>query len=107
MNHGSYSPFLPSNSNAAHQPRFGFSLLFLVNRVDPRDNRLMAGVKRWIGNQAPSQSEVMRKSMRSTNMDTRSQAYNKAEIHTQATGILASQLLNPKVPQEELLEYHR
>lgn len=71
------------------------------------ENRLMAGVRRWIGHQAPSQSDVMRKSMQSTNMDARSQAYNKAETHIQTTEVVASQLLNPKVPQEELLEYHR
>jgi len=67
----------------------------------------MAGVRRWIGNQAPSNSDVVRKSMNSTNMDAGSQAHNKAETHTQTTGVLASQLLNPQVPQEELLEYHR
>lgn len=67
----------------------------------------MAGVRRWIGNQAPSQTDVMRKSMQSTNLDARSQVYHKAETHTQTTGVLASQLLDPKVPQEELLEYHR
>jgi len=41
------------------------------------------------------------------NMGARSQAQNKAEVHTQTTEELASQLLDPQVPQEELLEYHR
>ena len=70
-------------------------------------NRLMAGVRRWIGNQAPPHSDIARKSMHATNIAARSQSHNKAETHTQTTGVLASQLLNPQVPQEELLEYHR
>lgn len=70
-------------------------------------NRLMAGVRRWIGNPAPSLNDTMRKSMHSKKIDARSQPYSKTEIHTQPTGALASQLLNPKVPAEELLEYHR
>ncbi|KAI9571915.1 SacI homology domain-containing protein [Boletus coccyginus] len=89
INIGGYSPFLPSSSNVLHQPR------------------LMAGVRRWIGNQAPFNNDVVRKSMNSTNMDTESQTHNKAETYTQTTGVLASQLLNPQVSQEELLEYHR
>jgi hypothetical protein len=89
MNGGGYSPFLLSNPNTVHQPR------------------LMAGVRRWIGNQAQSHSDIVIKSMHTTNMDARSQSHNKAETHTQTTGVLASQLLNPQVPQEELLEYHR
>jgi hypothetical protein len=67
----------------------------------------MAGVRRWIGNQAQSHSDIVIKSMHTTNMDARSQSHNKSETHTQTTGVLASQLLNPQVPQEELLEYHR
>ena len=45
--------------------------------------------------------------MHTINMDARTQSHNKAETHAQTTGLLASQLLNPQVPQEELLEYHR
>lgn len=70
-------------------------------------NRLMAGVRRWIGNQTPSHSDILRKSTHATSMDARSQAHNKAETHTPSTDVLASQLLNPQVAQEELLEYHR
>lgn len=70
-------------------------------------DRLMAGVRRWIGNPAPSQGDTMRKSTHPTKMDARSQPYSKTEIHTQSTGALVSQLLNPKVSPEELLEYHR
>lgn len=64
-------------------------------------------VRRWIGNQAASHSDSMRKTMHAKNMGARSQAQNKAEVHTQTTEELASQLLDPQVPQEELLEYHR
>lgn len=67
----------------------------------------MAGVRRWIGNQAQPHSDIVRKSMHTINMDARTQSHNKAETHAQTTGLLASQLLNPQVPQEELLEYHR
>lgn len=67
----------------------------------------MAGVRRWIGNPVPSLNDTMRKSMHSTHIDARSQPYSKVEIHTQSTGTLAIQLLDPKVPSEELLEYHR
>ncbi|KAG9310994.1 polyphosphoinositide phosphatase [Chiua virens] len=89
VNGSGYSPFLPSNLNPVHQPR------------------LMAGVRKWIGNQTPSHNESMRKSMHSAKMDARSQLYSKTDAHVQSTGVLASQLLDPKVPQEELLEYHR
>ncbi|KAF8440057.1 polyphosphoinositide phosphatase [Boletus edulis BED1] len=84
-----YSPFLPSSPHAVHQPR------------------LMAGVRRWIGNQTPPHNDIVKKSIHTTNIDARSQAHKKSEIHVQTTGMLASQLLNPQVPQEELLEYHR
>lgn len=67
----------------------------------------MAGVRRWIGHQTPSHSDAVRKAVYSTNKDARSQAHNKSEPHIQATEELASQLLDPQVPQEELLEYHR
>lgn len=82
-------------------------VLSLFSYVHHFGYRLMAGVRRWIGNQAPFNNDVVRKSMNSTNMDTESQTHNKAETHTQTTGVLASQLLNPQVSQEELLEYHR
>ena len=45
--------------------------------------------------------------MHPTNVDERPQTFGKTDIYTHSTGTLASQLLNPKVPAEELLEYYR
>lgn len=67
----------------------------------------MAGVRRWIGSPVPSHNDATRKSMHPTNVDERPQTFGKTDIYTHSTGTLASQLLNPKVPAEELLEYYR
>lgn len=70
-------------------------------------DRLVAGVRRWMGHPASSHNDIMKKSMVSANVVARVQPYGKAETLVQSTGALATQLLHPKVSQEELMEYHR
>ncbi|KIJ60428.1 hypothetical protein HYDPIDRAFT_98752 [Hydnomerulius pinastri MD-312] len=85
----SYSPFMPSNTHAAHQPR------------------LMAGVRRWIGTQPSSQTDALRRKTQFADALTSPQSFGVTDALSQSTGALAQQLLDPKVLQEELLEYHR
>ncbi|KAF9219313.1 hypothetical protein BS17DRAFT_426482 [Gyrodon lividus] len=67
----------------------------------------MAGVRRWIGTQSSIHSDGMRRKAQSAALQTKPQSYGKTDVHSQSSGVLASCLLDPKVPQEELLEYHR
>ncbi|KAF8840339.1 hypothetical protein BDN67DRAFT_968747 [Paxillus ammoniavirescens] len=83
-----YSPFLPSSPHTAHQPK------------------LMAGVRRWIGTQTSAHSNDTRRKVQSADMHTKPQPFGKTDVYSQSSGVFANLLLNPKVPEEELLEYH-
>ncbi|KAI5993700.1 SacI homology domain-containing protein [Pisolithus orientalis] len=84
----SYSPFLPSSMHVVHQPR------------------LVTGVKRWMGTHPSSHNEKLRRKALPADTADKSQLLHKNDL-PQSSGVFASHLLDPKVPSEELSEYHR
>ncbi|KIN96288.1 hypothetical protein M404DRAFT_67657, partial [Pisolithus tinctorius Marx 270] len=64
------------------------------------------GVKRWMGTHPSSHNEKLRRKALHADTADKSQLLHKNDL-PQSSGVLASHLLDPKVPSEELSEYHR